>query len=411
MLRWTEENIGNSIVNIALSINKQAQKVNAMDVDITSYSHLEPTLLTLDEIANEIDKVESGILNIGGYEGEYINGMVKGFKSYNRYLQGDEISYKQLQNDIHQLPTDLITDNKIEVLKEKVNSKLTNLGYNGSLKEKATKWLSDTKIPPEQVIQTAERFIKIAKEGTINRIISLPLEDGIDYVKPITGVFWSGLSVYTGQGRGNITFNIERNWTEPIFAQVLTHEAYPGHQTFYCRWDHLYKTGKLPIEASYYLINSPSNALFEGAPETGLHFLGWDNEDELSPEMPAETKKRYSLARDFLDLQRMAQTNACYLVNIHGVEKNEALKYLIDVGLFNELEANNTYRYFTHPIQKHYYPTYYHGRWIVGKSYDLVSKDKRQEYFNILYNYPHTNNTFIKAIKDFTNSEFDPFKD
>ena len=410
MLRWTEENVGNSIVNIVLSLNKQAQKINAMDVDITSYSNLLPTLNTLDDIALEIDKVEGEIKDLSGYKGEYLNGMVKGFKSYCRYLQGDNIPYEVLQNDIHQLPSELITGAKIELLRVKIDKKITDLGYKGSLKDKCNNWLNESRIPPNNVTTVAKNFIDLAKKATLDRVIELPPEDGIDYVKPITGVFWSGLSVYTGNGRGNITFNIERNWSEPTFAQVLTHESYPGHQTFYCRWDYLFKEGKLPLEASYYLINSASNSLFEGAPENGLHFLGWDNEDEYTPEIPNDAKKRYSLARDYLDFQRMAQTNACYLVNIHGVNKEEAIKYLIDVGLFNDLEANNTYRYFTHPIQKHYYPTYYHGRWIIGKSYDLIPKENRAEYFDLLYNYPHTNNTFIKAVSDLIQTEFNPFK-
>lgn len=410
MLRWTDENVGNSIVNIAGSLNKQAQKKNAMDVDITSYSDIKPTLNELDDIFSEIQMVKKEIELVEGYKGEYLRGMVVGFETYCKYLQGDNLTYTQIQKDVHQLPTDLIPEEKIICLREKIDKQLTDFGYKGTIKEKCHNWIDNNIIKPEEVTEVAMNFIKAAKNGTLERIIELPPEDGIDYVKPITGVFWSGLSVYTGNGRGNITFNIERKWSEPTFAQVLTHESYPGHQTFYCRWDHLFKTGKLPLEASYYLINSPSNALFEGAPENGLHFLGWDNEDEYSPEVETGVKKRYALARDFLDFQRIAQTNACYLVNIHGYSKEDAIKYLVDVGLFYDLEATNTYRYFTHPVQKHYYPTYYHGRWIIGKSYDLIPKEKRREYFDLLYNYPHTNTTFINAIRELTKIEFNPFE-
>jgi hypothetical protein len=97
------------------------------------------------------------------------------------------------------------------------------------------------------VTKVAENFIELSKAGTLKRVINLPQEDGIDTVKSIRGVFWSGYSKYTGNYRGNLTFNIDRPWTEPVLAQIMTHEAYPGHQAFYCRWDYFYMTHHIPL--------------------------------------------------------------------------------------------------------------------------------------------------------------------
>ena len=410
MLRWTKPSIGEGIVDVVLSTNEQVRKLHNMDVDLTTYSHIKPTLKSFDEIGSKLDMIDNGIRDIQGHPGQYMREMVKAMRYYARFLQGDTISYTEMIDAIQQLPCDLIPEEKGQELKEKLDSQLSDFGYKGTLKEKADRWLADTRIPPDQITKVAENFIKLGKIGTLQRIVDLPQGDGIDSINPIQNVFWSGLSVYTGNFRGNLTFNIERPWSEPTFAQVLTHEAYPGHQTFYCRWDYLYQQGLLPIEASYYYINSPTNALFEGAPETALHFLGWDNEEEESPEMPLEAKKRYRAARNFLDIQRIAQTNACYLVNVHGMSKDDVLQYMMRVGLFNQLEAENTYKYFTHPTQKYYYPTYYHGRWIVWKAYDLIPKEKRSDFFKILYDTPQTTNTFIEAIKKFTGTDFNPFK-
>lgn len=409
MLRWTEPSIGDGIVNIVLSMNEQVKALHKMDVDLTTYSHIKPTLKSMDEIFLKLDEVDKGIKDVAGHPGEYMREMALAMRYYSRFLQGDIIPYDEMIMKIHQLPCDLISEVKSNLLKDKLERQLSDFNYKGSLKEKADKWLSDTRIPAESVIKVADSLIKKAKVGTLQRVTELPEGDGIDSINPISGVFWSGLSVYVGNYRGKLTFNIERPWSEPTFAQVLTHEAYPGHQTFYCRWDYLYKQGKLPLEASYYYINSPTNALFEGAPETALHFLGWDAEDESSPELPTEAKSRYAAARNFLDIQRIAQTNACYLLNIHHAEKEEVIDYMMKVGLFNRLEAENTYRYFTHPVQKYYYPTYYHGRWIVWKAYDLIPKEKRSEFFRILYDTPHTTNTFISAIKTLTGKDFGPF--
>lgn len=408
MLRWTEPYIGDSIVNVVLSVNEQIKTKQKMEVDVTSYSHIRPSLQSPDEILKRIEEIEKAIVDLEGHPGEYLRQTVLALKYYARFLNGDSIPYAEMLKYIQQLPCGLISQKKAEGLMETLDKELADFGYKGTLKEKADAWLSESRVAAGDVPGAAVEMIAKAKRGTRQRIIWLPPEDGIDWVKPINGVFWSGMSVYTGAGRGNITFNIDRPWSWPTFASVLTHEAYPGHQTFYSRWDCLYKRQRLPLEASYYLINSPTNALFEGAPETGLHFLGWDDENADTPEMPAENKRSYKAGRCFLDIQRIAQTNACYMVNVHGAEKGDAVGYMMKEGLFNELEAVNSYRYFTHEVQRYYYPSYYHGRWIVGQAYDLTPPENRREFINILYDTPQTTNTFIGAIQDLNGVAFDP---
>jgi hypothetical protein len=411
MLRWTEAPIGESIVDIVVSLNEQTQKLYSQEVATASYSSVKPSLSNFDEIGAKIDEVDGAIRDLAGHPGHYLRGMVTAFRYFARSLQGDSIPYGELIQGIQQLPIDQIPEQKSLRLKESVDRGLTELGYSGSFQQKVKQWREETRIRPDEVTAVAQAFIESSKKGTLQKVIGLPPEDGIDSVNSITGVFWSGYSKYVGNYRGTLTFNIDRPWTEPILAQIMTHEAYPGHQAFYCRWDYLFKEGKLPLEASYYLINSPTNALFEGGPETALHFLGWDDPEEHTPEVDAAAKKQYRIARDYLDLQRIGATNACYLVNLGEATKEEALEYMKTVGYMGEIESANAYRFFTDPVQKSYYPAYYHGRWMVGKAYDLLPKHKRSQYFDILYDTPHTTDTFIQEIRDLLGTDFDPFVD
>lgn len=409
MLRWTEEPVGEKMVDIVVSLNEQAQKLHSQEVATASYSEVKPTLSSFDEIGDALDEVEKALKRSEGHEGEYMRAMANGFRYFARSLQGDNVPYEDLIANIQELPSTLITDQQLEHARDLVEKGLSDLGYKGSLFEKATAWRSDTLIDPEQVTTVAENFRENSKQGTLKRVIGLPEEDGIDWIKPIRGVFWSGYSKYTGNYRGNLTFNIDRPWTEPILAQIMTHEGYPGHQAFYCRWDYLYQQGKLPLEASYYLINSPTNALFEGGPETALSFLDWDDVNEETPGVTDEQKQQYLLARNYLDYQRMFTTNACYMYNLGQVSKEEAIDYLINKGGITEIEANNAFRFFSDPIQKTYFPCYYYGRWMVGNAYKETPKEKREDYFSILYDTPHTTKTFIKAISKLHGEEFDAF--
>lgn len=409
MLRWTDAPVGEAIVDVVLSLNQQTEKHYQQEVATASYSQVKPTLKTFDEIGIKLDEIDKAIAPLNGHPGVYLRAMSKAFRYFARSIQGDDIPYPELLAGIQELPAQLIPEKKTHKLQEELDRQLTDLGYKGSIQQKIMSWLEDTRIEPERVTTVAEQFIKRSKEGTLKRVTDLPPGDGIDSVNAIRGVFWSGYSKYIGNFRGKLTFNIDRPWSEPILAQVMTHEGYSGHQAFYCLWDYLYQQGKLPLEASYYLINSPTNALFEGAPEVSLHFLGWDCEeiDGISPEQ----RIQYKIAKNFQDIQRIATTNACYLVNLGLMGKEEALLYMEKTGFVQGVEAANAFRFFTDPIQKTYYPAYYHGRWIIGKSYDLMRIEQRPEYFKILYHTPHTTQTFINAIRELTTRPFDPFVD
>ena len=75
-----------------------------------------------------------------------------------------------------------------------------------------------------------------------------------------------------------MTFNIDRLWSLPTFADILCHEGCPGRHAFYRHWEDLYRQGKLPLEAAFYsTARNPANPMFESSPETELYVLGWDD--------------------------------------------------------------------------------------------------------------------------------------
>lgn len=409
MLRWTKPEVGDAIVDVVVSIDAFVKERYNQEVATASYSSIAPSLKTLDEIASKLGEVERSVQTLDGHKGAYLRAMVRGMKMFTRNLQGDEVPYPELIDAVQEVPCEPISEEKASRLGERVDKELGDFGYRGALTEKIDAWLSDHRIAPDDVVSVANRFLDKSKQGTLKRVIELPKEDGIESVNSIRGVFWSGYSKYIGGYQGRLTFNIDRPWYLPVFAQILTHEGYPGHQAFYCHWDHLYQQGKLPIEASYYLINSPTNALFEGGPETALHFLGWDDLEEDTPDITDDEKRQFQVARDYLDMQRIGTTNACYYVNTGSMDKDEAVAYMGRVGKMKELEAGLAYRFFTDSIQRLYYPSYYYGRWMIGRAYDAVRKDQRAEYFHILYDTPHTTSTFNNAISELIGRPFRPF--
>ena len=78
-------------------------------------------------------------------------------------------------------------------------------------------------------------------------------------------------------------------------------------------------------------------------------------------------------------------------------------------GFLTEVEANNVYRFFTHPVQSTYYPCYYYGRWMIYEAYEAWPKDRRNEFFRLLYDTPQTTDTFIKNVQKVLGETFAPF--
>jgi len=410
MMRYAKEGVGEAIVDIVGSISNLTESRHNDKTMLANYGHIPATLETPQAIFDKTQEVKKEIADIGGREGMYMNGMLDAFATFARVLEGDDIKFADAIEVMQQVRPHDIPKDQQERLSASVSEQLGKKGYTGHVGEQIQAFLKDTVIEPEEVTKVADQFLENSKIATLKKVVVLPEGDKIESVNSIRNVFWSGYSRYLGGFHGDLTFNIDRPWSLPTFGNVLCHEGYPGHQAFYCHWDHLYQQGKLPLEAAYYsTAGNPANPMFEGSPEVGLHFLGWDDFNEDTPEITDEQKEIFALGRDIQDLQRMLQTQASFLANMHGASKEDVVQYMLSTGVYNRVEAENSSNFFTHPVQKYYYPAYYYGRWMIFEGYNRVPREKRSEFFHLLYDFPHTNETFIKEVGELIgDSTFDP---
>jgi hypothetical protein len=410
-LYWTDPETATLIVDIAASISKYTE-ANFCDKPMTAnYSHTQPTFETLSEMGAAVEVAKSRVEGLLGYPGAYVRAMLKAFGTLIRYMGDPAYPYHDAVKDILEVDLKPIPQANFDALAITIDAKLAEWGYTGSASQKIAAWQADKRIPAESVTSVASQFLDKSRIYATKRVQGLPASEGIDSVNSIREVYWSGLSEYLGDFQGRLTFNIDRPWNVPTFACILTHEGYPGHHTYYTLWDSLFQQGKLPMEAAYYLIDSPTNCLFEGAPEMAVRFLGWDDLDYDTPELDPKEKEEIILAKRIMDLQRMYQTNANYFYNVEGKGKDEVVAYMLSSGWYSEIEAQNTCRYFSNRYKAIYYPCYYYGRWIIQRAYDAFPKERRAEFFHLIYETPQTNSTLIAAVKQMTqNPGFDPFK-
>lgn len=410
MLFWTTPEIGQKIVDVALSLDRYTKEKYEFDSVLANYGGFVPTLPDLETTGCCIEELEKALAPYDGIEGDYLKGTLAALKGFTRVMAGDKISYAEKMRDIMQLPLKSIPNEKYEQLREAVDRKMTDLGYKGTTMEMIAAWKEDWFIPSEQVIAFARRYLDACKASTLKYVTQLPEQDGIRELYGVTGEFWSGHSSYQGDFQGRLRFNLDRPWSEPTFINTLAHEGYPGHQVSYCRWDWLFRQEKLPVEGSWYMLASPANTVFEGLAENGTHFLGWDQPGSNATEIDEPLKAQLSLAWDAADLQRIIQTRACLMYNAEGASQEDVMHYFRETAIFSEIEAVNTFRFFSHPIQHIQYPSYYYGKWMVREAWDACNASQRPELFRLLYDMPLSNDTFIKGVAKLTGKDFFPYE-
>jgi hypothetical protein len=305
--------------------------------------------------------------------------------------------------DIIQVDFRPIPASEAERLRAELAEGLGQLGYTGTLNEQVDAWLAATSLTGDAVIEFGKSILDRARADTLAKVTPLPEGEGVDSFTGVRNVFYSGRSAYTGNYRGWLHFNVDKDWQRDVFVQVLCHEAYPGHQTFYTLWDELFRSGRWPVEAAFYTRNAPTNPIFEGGPEVAMHLIGWDVGD-------SREALGLRMGQVYKDLGRIAMNDCCLWVNTGQMTRDEAVQRMVDHFVLRE-DAERAYGFFTNAVSRTHYPQYYYGRRVVNEALKRMEHDPalRARFIDLLYRTPQTTRTFVDAVAEATGAPFDPF--
>ncbi len=404
-LAYTTPELGRRYVDLVASMSRYGEAPERLgrEMLLANYSGVEPSMDELPAMRDTLDEVAAHVDGLTGHAGAYMRALVRASRALLDRLEGVERPYLDTVRDIIEIDLREIPGSEAARLRDELHDGLGELGYRGDLRQRVDAWRSETSMTGDAVIAFAKTIMDEARRATEARVLTLPDGEGLDDVYGVRDVFYSGRSQYVGDYRGWVHFNIDKAWQRDVFVQVLTHEAYPGHQTFYALWDSLYRHGRWPIEAAFYQRNAPTNPIFEGGPESALHFIGWDVGD-------SREALALRLGQASKDLGRIAMQNACLLVNDSRMSRDEAVELMVDHLVLRD-DAERAYDFITNPVSRTHYPQYYYGRRIVQLAFERFegSEADRQRFFDLIYRTPHTTSTFITAIAEASGRPFDPF--
>ena len=401
---YTDPDTARRYVNIVTSLSELGTARFGRPLVLANYSDVGPSLTSLDAVEGAIDEVAAVVEGMrDGHPRAYMQALLRGSRTVASILRGEERPYRALVQGILEIDHTPIPDTEAQRLRGELHEGLGLLGYDGLLEEQVPAWLEATSLTGDAVIAFGQSILDDARRDTERRVLTLPPGEGVDSFTGVRDVHYSGRSQYTGGFRGWLHFNVDKHWQRDLFVHVLCHEAYPGHQTFYALWDWLYQQGRWPIEAAYYQLNNPTNAVFEGGPESAMHFIGWDDGD-------SREALALRVAVAYMDLGRIAMNNACLWCNSGEMTRDEAVELMVDHFVLRD-DAERAYQFFTDDLARTNYAQYYYGRRIVKLAYERFehSEEERQRFFDLIYRTPHTTSTFVQAVAEASGAPFDPF--
>lgn len=408
MLYWSDEESANLFVDLYVSVITLAAKRTGSFTEFFNITKKKAGMETVEEMEAALARLRAPFAAVEGYKGEYLRDMLTAVETMLALLKGEKIPYQEALKRILGFEIREVSADRQERVRVQIDEMLTADGYNQpTTVEKVKKWYEDNKLMPEQLADTAKEYLAILRREA-RRIIPLSEKEHVGKFELVQGVTWAAFSDYQGDQVTDMLMNRESVWKKPTFIDTVAHELYPGHHTWYSRREQLFYEDKMPLEASVLGIGSAEDLLFEGMPESGVHFTGIDDPGHVTDGLDSEMKHKICVARMILQYVRILEINACYRYHVLGQSKEEVIAFLMQDGWVEEVVAERVFRYFSHPFNGLYYPAYFYGRWILTYAFDRFKPEDRAQFFHYAYDEPHSTRTFIKRIEDYTGEPFDP---
>jgi hypothetical protein len=173
-----------------------------------------------------------------------------------------------------QMPAEPVSEETLFGLRDAMHQLLGEMGYSGSLAERASAWEERVRVPPDEVEDVCRVLMHRAWQLTNERVVEIPADesDGMT-VEAVTGVPFNARCNYAVR---KVELNVEPTLTLPGLRHLAVHEGYPGHYVQFKLRETWYRDGVAPADNLLSVVNTASSSVFEGIADTGLAMIGWN---------------------------------------------------------------------------------------------------------------------------------------
>ena len=235
----------------------------------------------------------------------------------------------------------------------------------GTLRERYNSWDRDNAVPADRLVPALELLRPILRERT-RAIVELPSDESVTY-EIVSDKPWLAYNWYKGRHRSLVQVNADLPISVNLLADLVAHEAYPGHHT-----EHASKEARLydeleRVETTVAIVAAPEAVISEGIAMSAMEqALGDDAFDvvgdrlrELGVEVDTAIAAEIYRAEQLLFA---VMVNAAFLIHERGASEREAGDYMRTWGLESDERAERAVAFVTDPTWRGYVPSYMEGR-------------------------------------------------
>jgi hypothetical protein len=248
----------------------------------------------------------------------------------------------------------------------------------GSVAERYTAWREGNVISTDHLAEVIDAMVADFRSRT-EAVFGLP--DGENFeVDYVTDEPWAAFNYYLGGLRSRIAVNTETAMSPDFVAELVAHEAYPGHHTEHAWKEQLLVRDRGDLTESILLVGTPQALVTEGIAGLALEILLGEEEEEVIGAHVASAGVEYvpEVSRAVKQARRPLQGvggNAAMLVHDEGASHDEACDYFVRWGLSSQRRAEQSVKFITDPTWRAYVTTYADGYRVCR---DYVNGDPRR---------------------------------
>ena len=293
-------------------------------------------------------------------EGSWLYAQLIGLETVALRLDGEEIPYEDEVERCYGVRPQWTPEQVFETAQRELDEILPGPA---PLPERYQAWREGNVIPRERVADVMDSLLAELRARTATAF-GLPEGEEV-VVEHVNGEPWAAYNYYLGGLRSRIALNLDTAMAPDFFAELATHEAYPGHHT-----EHAWKEQRLVREGgdlteSIFMVGTPQSLISEGIAGLAAEILLGDDEETVIAEyMPSKVEYDPELSRAVKAARQPFERvtgNAALLVHAQGASTEDARRYLMRWALSSERRSTHQMSFITDPIWRSYVTTYADG--------------------------------------------------
>lgn len=366
----THETIGSEYVRLALALDQHLPGyVDAYfgPPDWQEQANTEGPR-PLPKLAQQASRLAAAVANadtLDNQRKEFLTRHVLAIQTSLRLLQGERMALADEVEALYDVRPTWVE----EALFEEAHRRLDDLLPAGdSLRERMALRKEALEVSVEQVQQLLPLIQQHLRQLSREHF-PLPDDESVAFTF-VQNQPWTGYNWYLGGYRSRIELNTDLPLHINHLADLIAHEAYPGHHTELAIKESRLVRQAGQVEQSVALLNAPSCVVSEGLATCALTtilpdeaWVAWHAEEIFPraglPHLDAQREQRIDQA-----LEQLAGVggNAAFLLHEQGATAETVSNYLQHYGLLTEQEAHKRIEFLSSPLDRSYIFTYYWGR-------------------------------------------------